>query len=97
MLKIWHNLNITFHYLANYKRPEKMRRNILSLNLDLPLLKINTVVFYKVTLREDCVWCTCADFQKHRLICKHMWCVIDESFENLPESYKMCAEFNSSA
>ena len=38
MLTIWHNLNITFHYLANYKRPE-MRRNILSLNLDLSLLK----------------------------------------------------------
>ena len=38
MLTIWHNLNITFHYLVNYKRPE-MRRNILSLNLDLPFLK----------------------------------------------------------
>ena len=51
---------------------------------------------FQVTLREDKVWCDCVSFTQHRLVCKHIWCVIENDFAKLPQSYKRCAEFNAS-
>ena len=42
------------------------------------------------------MWCDCVSFVQHRLVCKHMWCVLENDFTKLPESYKRCAEYNAS-
>ena len=51
---------------------------------------------FQVMLTESEIACSCADWVRHCLPCKHIFAVAKQKFLSLPEGYRNCIEFNSS-
>lgn len=51
---------------------------------------------FQVKLTDTEIACTCADWVRHCLPCKHIFSVVKQKFMSLPENYRSCIEFNSS-